>query len=73
MPRVFWVNPQNRLVILLAIIVALIIWLVSWFALARLWGAKTVALGKVNVVAFALLVVGLLLTFPPFMDLLQGK
>lgn len=52
---------------------AIIIWLVSWFALARLWGTKTVALGKVNMFAFALLVVGLLLTFPPFMDLLQGK
>jgi hypothetical protein len=30
-------------------------------------------MGGVNIVAFALLVVGFLLTFPPFMDLLQGK
>ena len=53
--------------------VSIIVWLVAWFALARLWGTKTVALGKVNAIAFALLIVGLLLTFPPFMDLLQGK
>jgi hypothetical protein len=53
--------------------VSIVIWLVAWFGLARLWGTKTVALGKVNVAAFALLLVGLLLTFPPFMDLLQGK
>jgi hypothetical protein len=53
--------------------VAIIIWLVAWFFLARLWGTKMVALGKVNVLAFLLLAVGLLLTFPPFMDLLQGK
>jgi hypothetical protein len=28
---------------------------------------------KVNVASFVLLAVGLLLTFPPFMDLVQGK
>jgi hypothetical protein len=53
--------------------VAIIVWLIAWFILARLWGAKTVALGKINIAAFALLIVGLLLTFPPFIDLLQGK
>lgn len=53
--------------------VAIIIWLVAWFILARLWESKTVALAKVNLAAFALLLVGLLLTFPPFMDLLQGR
>jgi hypothetical protein len=52
---------------------AIIVWLASWFVLARLWAAKTVNLRKVNAMAFVLLVVGLLLTFPPFMDLLQGK
>jgi len=41
--------------------------------LARLWGAKTVALTKVNVTAFVLLGLGLLLTFPPFADLLLQK
>lgn len=51
----------------------IIVWLVSWFVLARAWATKTVALAKVNVAAFILLVVGLLLTFPPVIDLLQGK
>jgi hypothetical protein len=52
---------------------AIFVWLVSWFALNRLWQSKTVAMAKVNMAAFALLAVGFLLTFPPFMDLLQGK
>jgi hypothetical protein len=30
-------------------------------------------MGGINVAAFALLAAGFLLTFPPFMDLLQGK
>ncbi|MDG4896574.1 MULTISPECIES: hypothetical protein [unclassified Mesorhizobium] len=53
--------------------VAIIIWLAAWFILARRWGNKTVAMSRVNIGAFALLLVGVLLTFPPFMDLLQGK
>jgi hypothetical protein len=53
--------------------VAIIVWLVAWFILDRLWRARTVAMGTVSIAAFALLAVGFLLTFPPFMDLLQGK
>lgn len=53
--------------------VGIIVWLAAWGVLNRLWSARSVAIGKVNTVAFVLLVVGLLLTFPPFMDLLQGK
>ena len=52
---------------------AIVIWLVAWFILARRWGTMTVALARINLVAFALLAVGVLLTFPPVMDLLQGK
>ena len=52
---------------------AIIIWLVSWFALNRVWRTQTIPMVKINVVSFALLAVGFLLTFPPFMDLLQGK
>jgi hypothetical protein len=52
---------------------AIIVWLVAWFVLNRLWRTRTVAMGGINVAAFALLAVGFLLTFPPFMDLLQGK
>jgi hypothetical protein len=53
--------------------VAIIVWLVVWFALHRLWQTQTVSMVKVSVAAFVLLAVGFLLTFPPFMDLLQGK
>jgi hypothetical protein len=52
---------------------AILIWLVSWFALNRLWVRSNVAVAKINVLAFILLLIGFLLTFPPFMDLLQGK
>jgi hypothetical protein len=41
--------------------------------LHRKWSSRTVAITRVNTGAFALLVIGFLLTFPPFMDLLQGK
>ena len=51
----------------------IIIWLLAWFVLDRMWRGKTVEMMKVNVASFALLAVGFLLTFPPFMDLLQGK
>ncbi|MDG4897685.1 hypothetical protein P9272_29530 [Mesorhizobium sp. WSM4976] len=53
--------------------VAIIVWLVAWFILARRWEKKTVAMSRVNIAAFALLLVGVLLTFPPFMDFLQGR
>jgi len=53
--------------------VAIIVWLATWLVLARLWAGRTVALAKVNVLAFAGLAIGLLLTFPPVMDLIQGK
>ena len=52
---------------------AVLVWLVAWFALARAWGRRTVSLARVNTAAILMLVGGLLLTFPPFMDLLQGK
>lgn len=53
--------------------VAILAWLISWVILARAWRAKNVNMVRVNVIAFTLLLVGLLLTFPPFMDLLQGR
>jgi hypothetical protein len=46
---------------------------VAWFGLAKLWTSRDVSLARVNVMAFVLLIAGLLLTFPPFVDLLQGK
>jgi hypothetical protein len=53
--------------------VAIVIWLASWIVLALLWGKKSVALAKINLAAFVLLALGILLTFPPFADLLMGK
>jgi hypothetical protein len=53
--------------------VAIVLWLVVWFVLGNAWRRRTVSLLAVNTVSFALLIVGFLLTFPPFMDLLQGK
>jgi hypothetical protein len=52
---------------------AVIIWLIIWFVLARIWRTKTVNMFWVNSIAFLLLTASLLLTFPPFIDLLQGK
>jgi peptidoglycan biosynthesis protein MviN/MurJ (putative lipid II flippase) len=52
---------------------AVIVWLVAWWVLGRRWATATVPMAKVNLISFLLLAVGVLLTFPPFMDLLQGK
>lgn len=52
---------------------AILVWLATWFVLAKRWRTKTVAIAKVNATAFLLLAFGILLTFPPFADLLQGK
>jgi hypothetical protein len=52
---------------------AIVIWLLTWIGLTARWGGKTVGVAKINLVAFILLTLGILLTFPPFMDLLQGK
>jgi len=51
---------------------AILVWLLSWFVLAKRWSGRNVVLGHCFL-AFALLLVGVLFTFPPFIDLLQGK
>lgn len=53
--------------------VAIAIWLVAWAWLGSGWSNRDVALGRVCTASFLLLLVGFALTFPPFMDLLQGK
>jgi cytochrome bd-type quinol oxidase subunit 2 len=50
-----------------------VVWLVSWYLLARRWSTRDVDLRSVATAALAMLAGGLLLTFPPFMDLLQGR
>ncbi|MDR3524018.1 MAG: hypothetical protein P4L66_07915 [Acetobacteraceae bacterium] len=52
---------------------SVIIWLLVWFGLSRHWRGRDVNLLPINLAALALLAAGLLLTFPPFMDLLEGK
>ena len=52
---------------------AILAWLVSWVVLNRVWRDRQVAMVRVSMLSFALLAVGFLLTFPPFMDLVQGK
>jgi hypothetical protein len=54
-------------------ILAIAIWLASWFVLAKMWDGRDVEMKRISVAAFVLLAVGFALTFPPFMDLLQGK
>lgn len=52
---------------------AIMVWVVSWAVLSALWSGRSVNLARVNAVALAMLAVGLLLTFPPLIDLLEGK
>ncbi len=49
------------------------VWLAAWFVLAKSWSGRNVSVHRVSIIAFILLAAGLALTFPPFMDLLQGK
>ena len=52
---------------------AIAIWLILWAILSRSWKEKSLAMAKINTVSFVLLVMGLVLTFPPLGDFLQGK
>jgi hypothetical protein len=49
--------------------VAIVLWLLAWGVLDRLWNRRTLPAARVNAVAFTLLAVSLLLTFPPIGDL----
>jgi hypothetical protein len=49
--------------------IAILVWFAVWFVLKRRWSNHNVAMKRVGAIAFALLVVGLLLTFPPIADL----
>jgi hypothetical protein len=52
---------------------AVALWLILWVVLSRIWSGKTLPFGKITGIAFLLLALGLLLSFPPFADFLQGK
>jgi hypothetical protein len=53
--------------------VAIALWLICWAVLARVWKDKQLAFAKVSAFAFLFLALGLLLTFPPFGDILLGR
>jgi hypothetical protein len=48
---------------------AIVLWLAAWAILHARWRSRSVALARVNAAAIALLILGLLLTFPPIADL----
>jgi hypothetical protein len=49
--------------------VALLVWLVVWVLLDFRWRKQAVALKQTSIIAFVLLALGFLLTFPPIADL----
>ena len=52
---------------------AILVWLVCWLFLAKRWRTRTVRFARVVTAASVLLALGVLLTFPPFADLLLGR
>lgn len=48
---------------------AIVAWLLAWAVLHARWSKRDVSLGPICAAAFALLILGLLLTFPPLADL----
>jgi len=50
--------------------VALLIWILTWGLLEWRWGKRSIAMSRVNTVSLTLLILGILLTFPPIVDLL---
>jgi len=48
--------------------VAILIWILTWGLLEWRWGKRTLAMGRINIISLTLLVVSILLTFPPVVD-----
>jgi len=48
---------------------AIVVWLVAWGVLEGWWRNREVSLGRIGAVALTLLLLSLLLTFPPLADL----
>jgi hypothetical protein len=51
---------------------AIAIWLVTWAILHKVWGRSQVGFRKISWVAFALIIAGFALTFPPIFRLFEG-
>jgi len=52
---------------------AIVVWLAAWFLLSRRWARRAVNMAGVNWAAIVIFLAALLLTFPPFMDMAQGR
>jgi hypothetical protein len=48
---------------------AIVVWLVAWLILHALWRNRMVAMGRVRAASIALLILAVLLTFPPVADI----
>lgn len=49
---------------------AVVVWLICWGALQLRWRKSSVSAGRISAVALVLLLLGVMLTFPPIADLL---
>ena len=49
---------------------AIAVWLVCWLVLELRWRRREIALGKISAIGVGLLLLSVLLTFPPLVDLL---
>lgn len=52
---------------------AIVVWLLSWLGLYRMWRDRSVRLGPVIALTAIGFAIGLVLTFPPAMDAIQGR
>jgi hypothetical protein len=50
--------------------VAIVVWFLAWGFLEWRWGKRAVAMRRINRLSLALLLLSILLTFPPIVDLL---
>jgi hypothetical protein len=48
---------------------AILVWLFTWAILEWRWGKKTVAAGRIGAIALGLMILSMILTFPPVGDL----
>jgi hypothetical protein len=52
---------------------AMVVWLAAWMLGHWLWRSQTIAIRRAALASLVLLILGFLLTFPPFEDLLLRK
>jgi len=52
---------------------AILVWVLAWVVLWRRWARRSVDMKVVNWAAIAMFAVAAVFTFPPTMDMLQGK